>query len=665
MGWFNRNSSGQSNKDLPLWQIVLGGLLYIFVEPSRWLWKRAYGRGFGRWLMRLVGIAAAVFLAALPLGNVLHSFGFTWWSRTLLAGLGGLLFFGYAFPIIWEWVICKIGDLCSAIIERTRKIIQAYGPKVFGGLLTAISTVTFSKWLWKPVLEATRRPLVVGAIQLVAMLSTLAGSAYTAWLTYQFVNATLIHFVMWIGLGHALGFVLAVAAAVVVFAMLAGVVWQLLDYGKLPFIAEAVGAFAVWGAFGWISAFAGSLLWTVVYSLLAYVLVVGWVFPGAIRLFSNGFWSALFKKLEPLARKAYDEESAAYRYFFHHLMTAVCTALISWGAFALMSALAMSWFVTAPVVLVAAWCAYGLIFKATDHDGGNIMFALATALTAGYFTATTYAHFGFVFGIWGGIVVGVIAMLVLISPILPWLYLGLRWFLSLVGKTGLQAPASAWFNRLNARYLAAQKRMQKLVEQVYEKDEDDKPYRLQFLHVANVLVTVVVWLVAHIGMASIGASWLWSLVAQIVAPLVSYLFVGRVMLKHKHGAWLVSSIFGLLPAIFVGSTVLGFGSGLHFWVLAFISFAFTWASLVFVLFAPIYVGVQKLTESWTVGWLGPFLGWLYDLLWTPVGWFWEKIKAGFEWVRDWLKPVWARVSAFLARAKKAYEEFLNRIRGRR
>ena len=84
----------------------------------------------------------------------------------------------------------------------------------------------------------------------------------------------------------------------------------------------------MWGLFGWITFFAGSLLWTVAYCLVIYLLVVGWVVPGAISLFSNGFWSKLFKKLEPLARDAYDEASKEYRYFFHHFMTAVCTVLI-------------------------------------------------------------------------------------------------------------------------------------------------------------------------------------------------------------------------------------------------------------------------------------------------------------------------------------------------
>ena len=97
------------------------GFSYWFIEPSRALWKQAYGRGWGKWLLRLAGIAAAVY-PTLPLGSMLHSYGFAWWSRTLLAGLGGLVFFAYVFPIIWNWVICKIFDFCSAVIDRARKL---------------------------------------------------------------------------------------------------------------------------------------------------------------------------------------------------------------------------------------------------------------------------------------------------------------------------------------------------------------------------------------------------------------------------------------------------------------------------------------------------------------------------------------------------------------
>lgn len=656
----NQTTSGG---DTALWKIIVGFVIYLLVEPVRSPWRRI--EGIDGVITVVLALPATLFWAVFPLSAWLASQGWPWGLHALAGLIGGALVFAYAVPALWRWLVHPVVRLSDAIIDRAQTLLRQYTDKVTGGLVRVLGKVMpWSGKLWDKVIKADDRPFIASAVGFIATGSALAGSAYLAWLAYHQVDAFILQHVQLFGIGHALGVVLALLAAIAVGITLGGISWQLLKYGKLPLIAEVSGGLTVYAAFGKISALAGSPLWTSVCCAVAYVAFVSYIFPGFIRAFSGKLWAKIFDKLEKLTSAVYDERDSTFRYFSHHVMTAIATALAAWAAYAVGTSLELSWYCVYPLVGLVAFSTYDMIFEATDHEGGNIMFGLAISLTGAYAAARAYIAHGLVLGVWGGLITGVLAGLLLVAIVVPLVYIAFKKSLLGIGKLGLEAPVSAAFNSVNGRYLAGQKRMNEFVDEAYDDHKDDA-YRQQFLHVANILVAAAAWWLTQKAVAFFAVSPGWSLADQILAPAVSYLFLGRLMLKSSYGVPFVSIMAGLIRAVIVGSVVWSLGTGLDIHVGAGVAFALTWAASVFVYFPPIYAGVRALTESWTIKWLGPSLAYIYGKLWIPVGWFYDGAIAGFKWVGDVLRPVWKIVASWVAAGAKAYNDFLALIRGRR
>jgi hypothetical protein len=285
---------------------------------------------------------------------------------------------------------------------------------------------------------------------------------------------------------------------------------------------------------------------------------------------------------------------------------------------------------------------------------------LASALTVG----NLYVKAGIWGGVWMAIPIAIIVLLLVMGIIVPLILRGIEKLCFGIGSLGLEGPASTAFNRANDKYLKAQTKMRDLAKGVYDKT-DDVAYRNQFIHVANIVGAAVVWWVAPAVTGMLGFSPLWSTVTLWAAPVLSYLFVGQILVESKHGVESVASVLGLVAAGFVGTIVYGMGTGLSILILAFVAAVFAGAALIGMLFPPTYEAARFATESWTVGWFGPFIGWVHDKLWKPVGWFGEMLATAWVATVEWMRPRLTWLFAMLDKAHATWVKVLARIRGRR
>jgi hypothetical protein len=225
------------------------------------------------------------------------------------------------------------------------------------------------------------------------------------------------------------------------------------------------------------------------------------------------------------------------------------------------------------------------------------------------------------------------------------------------------------FNRFNTAYGAAQKKMQKLGERVYDNrladgTKDQSGYREQFLHVANLFVTFGVWwVVAHFA-SVVSTSLIWYLVASITLPYISYTLVGKTMLDTKYGVGFVSFVLGLLGAAFAGIAVWTIGPALELKVAAAFASAFVMAGWMGMVFPVSFAALRKLTEKWTIGWVGPGLAFAFAVLFSPMGWLYDRVVDALSWLAEKLRPVWERIAAAFSGIRRAYDRILQALRGR-
>jgi hypothetical protein len=662
MGIFKRRSAGEPRP--AWWQLLIAIPIYLIREPAVASWKHI--EGFDGYFCVIAAIPATLFWVILPFGGWLESMGFHWWSHTLLSVLAGAAFYAYLMPNLWRFVFHPVWNFCEAVVERTRKVLREHCMQVCYAVLKVGFVFPGSEYLWKPLTDEKlrwRESKIVAAVGVLAVCATLSGAAYATWLTYHFVGPAVMPYLQIVGLGHTVAKVIAVVAASAVAVVAAGIGWQLLEFGKMPYVGLASGAVAIYAGFGYISAFVGAGIYTWIACAAAYLFYITYLFPGVIALLSGDFWETVFKKIGDWTDAAYSERESTWRYFWHHTMTAILSAGIGYGAYAVIATTALSWYCVLPLVVVAFVSAYALIFKGTDHEAGNFMFALVPASLLSYAAFKTYLAFDLMFGQWGALTAAAITGVAFMTVIGTLFYVGLRDSLFYIGSLGLEGPLSTAFNAVNKKYLAFQKGLGELEDGTY-RESADSAYRNQFLHLGNIAVAgVVCWIVSTVAAQYGIHGWL-SLVAHAVASLASYLFVGRLILKSGWGTAFVSTVCGLLLATYAGGIVWSFGTSTEMKIGAGIAFLMTGLAFVFEYFPSFYAVVRFATESWTVSWLGPFLAWAYGKLWYPVDKFYHGVEAAVKWIGEKLEPVWKRLAAWYDAVSKFYSDFLKLIRGR-
>ena len=666
LNFLKRNTDGGGRP--PLILLVLAALLMPFVEGYKKLKEKVY-RGWEGAIRAVLGGIFGFFGASAAGHYVGWTHAFGWYLWIPAAALGWLAVYCYVWPLLYLGVLHPVWKICDKIYDFTREFTKkSFGP-LTAGIVKAISTVCVgSGQAWGRVLsDAHQKTWFVKVLGAVSYISTLAGAGYLGWHTYTLLSAL-------VGLG-VIGTIVGIAVGFFVAIMFAGLVWQFIDYGKLPFFAIVAGGAAAYGVAP--TAAAHLVGWQFWGALVAvFVLTVGYVFPFVNVLLTNGFLKKIWDGLKPLIEKTYDEKDKAYSEFIHHGVNLLVTAGVSYGAWVMCGSAGLALVPSVVFVAVAAIVSYIGFFKVVDHEGGNAIIGALSSVAAGISAGLAYTHAGLVYGVAGGITSGVIAALAIGFVLLPVVYSLVRAICLAVGISGLGKAMAAVYRAVNAEF----KKLVDKLEDLYKVTYRDKTgYQDLFLHVVNIAVAVL----AYVGLAHLGASYavigtsfvvgsVLALTASIVIPVLSYLLVGKLLFKSGYGLEFVGGVLGLLVAGFVGTEIYAVHAGAAFNIIGAAAAIAAWFAA-FLLVVPLGYWVLRLLTSWALlGWLKPLLSTIYDFCWARFANVWDLFIVAYNrllkpflrligWAFSWVGVVFAPLFRQLAAAWKAMAAAYDRV----
>jgi hypothetical protein len=646
-----RNASGSTDKMHPIYFVIVA-LIMPFVEGARWCMDKTYS-GWNGLLTVPLGLVAA-FGGAFAAGNYASTafeLGTFWTSLAGIAGWLAVMF--YIFPLVWRFIVKPVSDFCEAAYDRFRKVTSKYSAPFFNGIARLLGIGAGRAWD-RVLSKEHEDSWFASLLGIVGHVGSFASTAYLGWQTYTWISAAVSI--------PVLGFSLAIAGGLAAFLLTFGLLEQLLRYGKLSFIAVASGVAAVWGAAPYLVALTGAAdLWVYAVYAVSYAVFVGYLFPLVNLILTNGFWSWLWKNVKPLPEKTYDDKDEKYSEFFHHVVNFVVTAACTYGAWSVAATAGLALWAVLPIAAVTAALAYIVGFKFINHDGGNFIVGALVSLAGAYFVGSHYVAAGYVYGIYGAIMAGVLAALVTGVVLFPVAYLGVRLVLRALGASGLADPLTSLYKWANEGFKKALKQIRHAWDYCYS---DKTGYKDLVLHVVNLVIAVVVWFVASAGVAEVGAAWWWAYPAVALSTLLSYLLVGKLLFKSGYGLEFVGACASLWVGIIVGQIVHGAGAGWLFVTASIVAGIATWCAVFFVAFPVAYV-VARFATSWALlGWLKPVLDWFFKLGWKGFIGFWTGFLAMYTRVWEALAPVRARIAKAWRGVSETYRKILDSIRGR-
>lgn len=652
MSLFKR-SAGKGDSLNPILYLIVAPFI-LLIEGAKWCTDKVYS-GFAGAFRALFGFVFATGGAVAASHYVGWDLGYGWyaWLPAGIAAWFGVLF--YAWPLLYRYIVGPAIELCEAIYDRVRTYTKQYAGPVANGIVKAISTVCVGSGpAWNRVLtkehEDTWFAKLVGVV---AHLSAFASTAYLGWQAYTAVGA-LVGF-------PVVGFVLAVLAGILTFGILFGLVEQLMQYGKLAFVALALGVGVVWGAAPYVVALTG-LSGLLVYAAwaVAYVAFVGYVFPFVNVLFTLGLLEKLWKFLKPLPEKTYDDRDDKYSEFFHHVVNIGVTGTVTYFAYGVCAALVPFTGAVALTALVAA-VTYIVAYKFIGHGGGNYIVGGLTSLGAAYCAGTSYVAAGYVYGVYGGITAGVLALLATGVIGFPLVYVGLRLVLRGIGISKLGGPLASLYFWANEQFKSGLKQIRHAYTNCYR---DKSGYNELVVHVVNIAAAVAVFYGAMLGVAALGTGAIVGWVAVGLATFLSYTLVGKVLSKSGYGLEFLGGVAGLASAVYVGTQVYAVDPSTLYQVAGIAAGFATWFAVFCIVFPVAYVVARFLTSWALTGWLKPLLQWVYDIAWSVFTAVWTQLVRAYNGLITLLTPLWLRLCAAGARVRDAYRDLLSRIRGR-
>jgi hypothetical protein len=644
MSLWNPRPRNGSDKENPLWYLV-AALLIPIVQPARWLTKRVYSGDFDGAFRAVLGVLfglGAGIAAGHYLGWAHHWAWYGWLSGGIAATL---LTYFYAWPALYLFPVHPIWRLCDAIYDGVRTLTSRYFGKLTNGLLSLLTRLPGSRHLWTSALkdDGDSNSWFVGLLRILWHGLALAAAGYLGWHTYLWVLPTLSLLTV------VVAFVIAIAAGLFVALLVGGLSWQLLRYGKVPFVGLLTGA-AVVAATGSIGSLGLAAPWSWLAYLLAYVLSTAYVVPFVNLALTSGFWRWVWKQVEPLCDAAYDERDKDYALFFHHLANLVATAAVAWATVTICGALSL--LATVLITALVAACAYIVLFKLIDHDGGNFIAGAAASIGAGVWLGKWWAAHDLALGGWGGVAAGICTTLVCGFLLFPLLYIGLRKLSMALSISRLGKPLQAlytWFKDGFARLL---KQLRNAYRESYE---DTSRYHSLVLHLANIAVAVAaVWALHAFVLAGTAV---WVLVLLALAAYLSYTLIGKLLFATGFGLEFVGFVFALGAAVYGGTQVFGGFAG-H-WLLSICAALACGAAMFFIVFPVVYV-IARAISSWAAV-VVPALDALHKFCWARFLTVWNGVTAAYNALLRLLAPVWSRFVRAWASVKRVYDRLLKII----
>lgn len=663
MSWIDRAKAAKP-QSLGEWILLaIAVCLYPFVEFKNYLKEKTYTRFEGHvraFFGHCFGIAGGIYVGWLT--GWYYEWGYLSWLALGVATWP--LTKWYFWPVGYWLVIHPVWWTCEKTWKGIRYVAKNWLFNILNGYVNVLRCLPGSNRLWTAVLDDEKpedpekpRYKEESWVQKVLYVLTFPTAAISCglagWNVYEFVfgafSLPLINWVAGVGAGFA------------TFLLLAGIAWNWFEHGKVPALAITTGGIAAYfGAsyIAWAAGFVGLTGWWVAAAfVLALSLWTAYVYPAADWVLRNGIeWC--WKHLKPAISAAWDEDDKDYAGFFHHLTNLVVAVPVFYFSHMIAFDLGLGAIACYAVAAVATLLGYVLVFKALDEDAGNPITGVIVSGLAGYFAGNWFhgGHEGWFAGDYATIGVGVTAALATGFVIYPALYYGLRQGLMYIG---LHIPARDFFAWI---YKGADKGWHWVVdrlEEVYKVSYRDKhKYAEFFLHAVNLAGTYFAAIYMHAWMAA-WTPWLsWPLL--VIGTGLTYLLLGRYLLKSTVGIETVGGIASIAATVFVGAHVHAL---YHLWYV-------TGAVSVVTLFTAFFVGFPAV--YWIVKLPGlvlslifrKALGAVYDFAWGRFEGIANKFAAIYQGLVEALAPYFEALGKWIGKIREMWAKIRKTLTGK-
>ncbi|MDR3612926.1 MAG: hypothetical protein P4L53_05115 [Candidatus Obscuribacterales bacterium] len=621
-------------------------LVFALWKPLESLRRTVWNRSgiFGGLFHEVLALGTAAGIAAtahqtsgLPLSG---------WLGQIGEGIGaGFITWAYAFPIVWL-VILRPAYLGLRYCVNHFDFVDDY----ITGPLMKLSPRLFlfmpgARRGWEQVKEDN---WFVDVVAFIAYATGLLSSLYIGWQAQKFVF-DLLPANFWIA-----QFTLGVswAVALVVSGLLARIVYGALSAGKNYALGTLIGVALTYACSGLIHKLAllcGAPVWS--FLAVFYALSVTYVLPSLYIIFASGFWKKLYKRIEPLYTSYFEGKDTAFRHVTLQSLALTLTLAIAVGALWACATVALNGFACMIAMALFLGGGYAILPKAIDQDYGNALCGIVGAIAFGCVGGFTYCHYGFVFGIYGGIATGVVSSIVAIA-VIPLAYKACEWLANLP----VICVATDWLGDL----LPAMHRqyLHDVVEpfvdtckSIYEdgygraSSLDAKQlsafaaFKKLSLHATNAGLTAILAFWTFVGLNQVAFLHAYDPgLAGAITALVALFSLGllsRVVLRVglELPGVVVSLLVGLVTAmVFMPATAFGSWVAVPAGVIA--------AAFNFGIVFPICLIVLRTIVTWAAPTLNIPLDWVANTAWWTVRGFWKGFCKLFDFVYDLFEPIW-------------------------
>jgi hypothetical protein len=453
------------------------------------------------------------------------------------------------------------------------------------------------------------------------------------------------------------------------------IVWALLATFRMRFIAVATGVASVYalssGTAGlvehWLSSLpvAPAVVTSVVYAAYAiqFLLYIAYVFPLSYVVLAHGLqW--VFDRLGDLLEKVYGESKTQYQTFFAqtiNLWTTYHLAALSLLVWPLVG-MSVSAYLTLPVAVLIGFIAYvvlGEIFS--KWDGGNALVGVIVSCHAAAKVGFAYFAHGYMFGVYGAVVAGLLTGVLMFVLGFPLVYLTARAILRFFRVDSL----GSLLDRVHKAIFDGVDTVVEEIAHAYDNTySDTTSHREVFLQLVNIATAAAVGFGVHTGAGLLGfAPWLlWSSVAVLAG--LSYVLVGKglVVAQNKYekptGNKIVGNLVGLALGIVAGvfafwSVAYGFWTACGIALVVGLFVAGITYSLVFpIAYVLLKVAGYIVREE---KWLYPILTGIHNRVWNVCASTWQRAKEYYNMIDRSIQPI-------LQSVKDTWESAMKRVR---
>jgi hypothetical protein len=382
------------------------------------------------------------------------------------------------------------------------------------------------------------------------------------------------------------------------------------------------------------------LLWAAYLFPLLHILVsrlfgwVGHIFDKFFEHVVKAIFDFIGRYFGKLRAATYGERDQAYLGLLRQALAIAVSAYCAYHAFTYVHALSFGtglW-LAAPASALAALLLYiatGFLFSELTPS----LFGMLTAILAVYGGFSASHNFFHLFGgrVSIAIVAGLASAVLTVLVFFPLVYQLVRLFLKPLVANWLGLPLVQMHAQIAEQVLSS-------IDETYDEDTAYGPF---FIQVVNIAVALASFFLTREVVLAVHLHGTWALALPLLLPLLSYLFIGRLLTAYK--TILIGLLGSLAAGAFAGVKMFAhFHHSLWYAVPSFVAAGLAFA---FVFFPVAYVVVRAILEVILVSrWAAPALVFIYDFAFSFVARGWAEFATVYRRIAISFAPIWAQVS---------------------